>query len=450
MGALKAPAVEAQRTLPHAIEAEQNVLGALLLWPDAYDRIDWLLPGHFYRGDHRAIYAAIEGLLQAGRQCDVFLVCDALRASGELEQCGGQPYIGSLAPNTPSAANIVRYAEIVRDRYRLREIIAKGTEIAAAGFERFANPIEIAGQAEAAFLGLLDESRGQEMVSFARAVGDAMDARDAPQDTRIRTGYPRLDQMLKGGLLPGQLMVIAGRSSMGKSTLAWNIGEHVAAHRMVAGFTLEMSAQEIAERSLRHHEDELGTGAALSHLRNDITMQIDETPGASVAHVRLRCRRLQRKHGLGLVIVDYLQLMSARGENRTQEIGSISRGLKAFAKELRVPVIAVAQINRGPESRQDKRPMLSDMREGGDIENDADIAIVLYRDDYYDPGSEARGYAEVIVRKQRNGPTGMVPMIFDAARTRFIHYDGEIPRAPGPGPKVKNLADYKSKATGDE
>lgn len=448
MGALKDVTTEAMMVPPQSVEAEQNVLGGILLNNHAYERIDWLLPGHFYRGDHRMIYAAMEGLLQAGKSCDVFLLADALKARGELDQCGGQQYLGALAANTPSAANIVRYAEIVRERFRLRELIAKGTEIASAGYERGADPVAIAEQAEAAFLGLLEASGAPEMVSFARAVGDAIDARDAPAETRIRTGYPRLDTMLRGGLLPGQLIVIAGRSSMGKSALTWNIAEHVAAHRMVAGFTLEMSAAELAERSLKHHEDEIGMAGALAYLRG-LTMQVDETPGVSVGHVRLRCRRLQRKHGLGLVVVDYLQLMSARGENRTQEIGSISRGLKALAKELRVPVIAVAQINRGPESRQDKRPMLSDMREGGDIENDADIAIVLYRDDYYDPASEARGYAEVIIRKQRNGPTGMVPMIFDGERTRFIHYDGEIPRAVGPGPKGASVFDFKNKQAGE-
>lgn len=433
---------------PQAVEAEQSVLGGLLLRPDAYDRIDWLRAEHFYRGDHRMIYAAIESLVEAGKQADTMLVGDVLRSRGELEQCGGQGYLGSLAANIPSAANIHRYAELVLERWRLREILAKGTDIVDAAFQPGADPLAIAESAEAAFLNVLDTSKGGEMVSFARAVGEAVDAREAPAETRVRMGFPRLDAMLKGGLTAGQLVIIAGRSSMGKSALAWNAAEHVATHRMVAGFTLEMGRAELAERSLAFHETSLlGQAGAVSHLCG-LTLQIDESPAVTVSHIRLRCRRIQRQHGLGLIVVDYLQLMSARGENRTQEVGAISRGLKALAKELQVPVIAVAQINRGVENRNDKRPMLSDLRESGDIENDADIVLMIYRDEYYNPNSEARGLAEILVKKQRNGPTGMVPLRFDGPTTRFHHYDGDMP-SPAPAKKAAGSFDFKSRQAGD-
>lgn len=446
---LRAPAVEAVRHPPQAIEAEQHVIGALMLWPESYDRIDWLLPSHFYRSDHRAIYTAIESLLQAGKQADVFLVASALESAGKLEDCGGRTYIGSLAANTPSAAGIVSYAEKVLERWRLREIVAKGVEIADAAYDRNADPLAIAESVDAAFQGVLEAKRAGELTPFGRAVGDAVDAREAPAEAIVSTGYIDLDHMLKGGgFRPGQLVIIAGRSSMGKSALAWGIAEHVAARAAVAGFTLEMGGAELAERALSHHERLVGQSDAIRHLHS-LKLFLDESPAITLSHVRLHARRLKRRHGIGLIVVDYLQLMTSKGENRTQEVGALARGLKAVAKELHVPVIAVAQINRGVEQRQDKRPLLSDLRESGDIENDADVVMMIYRDDYYVPDSPARGFAEILIRKQRNGPVGMVPLSFDAATTRFENSRGPIPR-PVAAPKVRNFADYKSKAAGDE
>jgi replicative DNA helicase len=434
--------IDAMRLPPQAIECEQSVIGGLLLSSQALDRIEFLEAHHFYSQQHRLAYTCIRAMVEAGRVVDVLTVSEELKAAGDLERVGGQAYLGSLALNTPSAANIRRYAEIVRDKAILRNLQVHAMAIMEASYEPGAVPAELAQQAETRMLSVLQADGGDE-VSFATAISEAMDARDEVTQA-LSTGFPNLDAKLSGGgLKPGQLIIVAGRSSMGKSALALNIAEAVAKQKMVAFFTLEMTRRELAQRSIDYHESQIGLNDALQHTMT-MLMQVDETSAVTLGHIRMRLRRIKRKHGLGLVVVDYLQLMKGEGENRTQEVGSLSRGLKAIAKEFAVPVIAVAQINRGVEGRTDKRPMLSDLRESGDIENDADVVLMIYRDDYYSPGSPALGLAEVIIRKQRSGPVGTVNMAFNARYTRFTPYYEAMPQPAVKAGKVANFNDYKS------
>lgn len=432
------------RTPPHSIESEQSVIGGLLLSSAAFDRVDFLRAEHFYRIQHREIFTAIASMIERGQPVDATLLAEHMQANDETRS-----YLHQLALNTPSAANIRRYAEIVRDRWLLRGVLEITTQAASEAYDGRVDAQAIAEAAETRFLALLDAGIGPEAVTIAQAVGEAVDARDKPEQT-IAMGYRDLDRMLKGGgLKAGQLGIIAGRPGQGKSALAWGIAEHVAGRQHAAYFTLEMSRRELVDRALAYHEQRLDQSAAVHHLMN-LGMTIDEAPAVTVGHIRLRCRRLKRKHGLGLIVVDYLQLMRGQGENRTQEIGSISRGLKALAKELQVPVIAVAQINRGVEQRQDKRPMLSDLRESGDIEADADLVLMLYREEYYAPDTAAQGLAEAIIRKQRSGPTGTVYLRFEPELTRFHAWEREIPTvAPRAPRRVENFSDFKRAAGGD-
>lgn len=445
-------AVPDMRVPPQSIEAEQNVIGGLLLAPQAIDQIDFLEARHFYAEAHRLSFVCIRTMVEAGKPVDTMLLADALQARGELAAVGGQAYLGSLAINTPSAANIRCYAEIVRDRAILRELQTKALTVLDQAATPGADPRELAEQAEASFLQILDTRQGSDMVPLSVAVGEAVDAREAAQHDVIATGFEHLDKMLAGGgFKPGQLVIVAARVSMGKSALAFNIAEHAAHAHTVAVFTLEMTRREFADRALAYHESLIGRDGGVMRLL-DLRIHIDDTPAVTVGHIRLRCRRIKRKHGLGLIVVDYLQLMRGTGENRTQEIGSISRGLKALAKELDVPVIAVAQINRAVENRQDKHPLLSDLRESGDIEADADVVMMIYRDDVYSSESPMKGLAEIIIRKQRNGPTGTVWLTFDAEHTRFHNYGGEVPqlRAPGLRTRAPTGFDYKSAQAGDK
>jgi replicative DNA helicase len=434
------------------VEVEQSVLGALLLDNSAWDRIvDLVGENDFYRSDHRLIFRHIALLIEENKAADALTVAEGLERGGDLAAVGGQTYIGSLPLNTPSAAGIHRYAEIVRDRARLRRLQAAASDVLEKAQAPGADSRVIAEDAEAAFLSVLDaDFRTGEPLSFASAIAQAIDARDAQRGEVVPTGFARLDRKLKsGGFEPGQLVIVAGRPGMAKTALVANLAEHRARTHPVIFFTMEMSARELADRSLSYHESLLPRDEAAMHLMG-LHLIIDETPAITISHMRLRCRRMKRKHGLSLIVVDYLQLMRGKGENRTQEIGSISRGLKALAKEFNAPIIAVAQINRGVENRTDRRPLLSDLRESGDIEADADIVMMLYRDDYYDRESAATGIAEVIVRKQRNGPMGTVFLRFQAELTRFHTYEGDAPRSTSSSKRsATNFSEYKSHAAGE-
>ena len=437
------------RIPPHSVEAEQSVLGGLLLDNSAWDRAgDLLSDSDFYRYEHRFIYAAIGGLINATKPADVITVFEQLQGLGKADECGGLVYLNALAQSVPSAANMRRYAEIVRERAVLRKLVAASDEIATAAFNPHGrNVAEILDEAEAKIFRIGEEgSRSKQgFLSMDNLVVQLLDRvtelfeNGAEDVTGVRTGYYDLDRMTSG-FQPGDLIVLAARPSMGKTAFALNIAEHVAVTEglPVVVFSMEMGAAQLALRLVgslgRIDQSNLRTG----RLKDDewsrlseaveklgtVSMFIDESSALTPSEVRARARRQARQCGqLGLIVVDYLQLMSGSGgseENRATVIGEISRGLKSLAKELKCPVIALSQLNRSVETRTDKRPMMSDLRESGAIEQDADVIMFIYRDDYYTKDeSKEPGIAEIIIGKQRNGPTGTVKLFFNKPLTKF-------------------------------
>jgi replicative DNA helicase len=447
---VKDPQLDAVRVPPQSIEAEQSVLGGLLLENAAWDRIaDLLGEQDFYRADHRLIFQHIGQLIEQGKPADAVTVGESLERAGKLAETGGHAYLGSLSLNTPSAANIRRYAEIVRERSIMRNLAAVGTEIADAAYSPMGRDAKtLVDEAEAKVFQIA-EAGAKSRQGFVRIDPlltetveriDMLYNRENKNDIiGLATGFVDLDRMTSG-LQAGELIVIAARPSMGKTALAMNIVEHVALDlkKAVAVFSMEMSGAQLAMRMIgstgRFDQHELRTGTfkdedwarmveAVGRL-NEAQIYIDDSAGLNALEVRSRARRLHRQcGGLSLIVVDYLQLMSASGgreENRATEIAEISRSLKGLAKDLKVPVIALSQLNRSVEARQDKRPMMSDLRESGAIEQDADLILFIYRDEVYNPGNpEKRGEAELIVAKQRNGPTGLVNLTFLGKHIRF-------------------------------
>ncbi len=436
------------RVPPHSIEAESSVLGGLLLDNSAWDRMgDLLSDNDFYRHEHKLIFAAISALINGSKPADVITVYEQLQNQGKAEGMGGLGYLNSLAQYVPSASNIRRYAEIVRERSIRRKLVTASDEIATNAFSPQGRAVEkILDEAEQKIFNIGEEGSRmkQGFQSMDTLVVDLMDRvqemADNPNDiTGVPTGFYDLDRMTSG-LQAGDLVVLAARPSMGKTAFAINIAEHVALNEglPVAVFSMEMGAAQLAVRVVgsigRIDQGHLRTGKltdeewprltdAIERLRT-VSLHIDETPGLTPSELRANARRLARKCGkLGLIVVDYLQLMSGSsgsdGDNRATELGEISRGLKMLAKELQCPVIALSQLNRGVEQRTDKRPMMSDLRESGAIEQDADIIMFIYRDDYYNKDSKDPGVAEIIIGKQRNGPTGAVRLTFLKPLTRF-------------------------------
>jgi len=436
------------RIPPHSIEAESSVLGGLLLDNGAWDRVgDLLTDGDFYRYEHRLIYASIGALVNATRPADVITVYEQLQNVGKAEEVGGLAYLNSLAQYVPSAGNIRRYAEIVRERSILRKLVSASDEIATAAFNTQGKPVDkILDEAEQKIFHIGEEGSRmkqgfQGMDSLVVQLLDRVqEMADNPNDiTGVPTGFYDLDRMTSG-MQAGDLIILAARPSMGKTSLAINIAEHVALHEglPVAVFSMEMGASQLAVRIVgsigRIDQTHLRTGRltddewprlteAIEKLRN-ISLFIDETPGLTTSELRANARRLARQCGkLGLIVVDYLQLMSVSSgmseENRATAVGEISRGLKMLAKELQCPVIALSQLSRGVESRTDKRPMMSDLRESGAIEQDADVIMFIYRDDYYNKESKEPGVSEIIISKQRNGPTGTAKLAFIKPLTKF-------------------------------
>ena len=438
------------REPPYSVEAEHSVLGALLMDPSAFDRIDWLEADHFYSDAHRRIFRAQRKLIEANRGADVVLVGEELKEAGDLERAGGYAFLASLASNTPSSYNIARYAEIVRDKAILRALLTHATEIQDRAMSPQVSPQELAEHAEAAFLSVLQPSQGDEPMTMLQAVDQALEWIDNPQQG-LSTGYAQVDNII-GGLRPEELIIVAGRPSMGKSALVACIVEHVAKSSPVLFCSLEMSARQIAARSLTYHRAKLGTLDATRHLAG-LKLHIDPRSPLSLSSLRLRARRHKRRHGLGLLVVDYLQLMTGpKSDNRHQEIGAISRGLKGIAKEFGIPVIAVASLNRQTEGRNDKRPMLSDLKESGDIESDADIVAMVYRDEVYSQASEWQGIAEIIVRKHREGPIGTAYLGWRGEETRFSEWHPPIPTATVTPMKASKSAppfDFKTAASGE-
>jgi len=436
------------RIPPHSIEAESSVLGGLLLDNLAWDGVsDLLHDGDFYRYEHRLVFAAMASLINASRPADVITVFEHLQSLGKAEEIGGLGYLNSLAQYVPSASNIRRYAEIVRERSVLRKLVTASDEISTSAFNPKGRPVaNILDEAEQKIFNIGEEGARtkQGFQSMDTLVVDLLDRvqemADNPNDvTGVPTGFYDLDRMT-AGFQAGDMIVLAARPSMGKTALAINIAEHVALNEglPVAVFSMEMGAAQLAVRIVgsigRIDQGHLRTGKltdeewprlteAIEKLRT-ISLHIDESAGLTSSELRANARRLSRQCGkLGLIVVDYLQLMSGSGsdgENRATELGEISRGLKMLARELQCPVIALSQLNRSVEQRPDKRPMMSDLRESGAIEQDADIIMFIYRDEYYTKDAcKEPGVAEVIIAKQRNGPTGVVKLAFLNSITKF-------------------------------
>ena len=445
--------LEYLRVPPHSIEAEQSVLGGLLLDNAAFEKVtDLLAEDDFYRHDHRLIWHHVARLVNLSRPADVITINESLTSMGKAEEAGGLSYLNALAHNTPSAANIRRYAEIVRERSMLRKLVAVADDIAATAFNPQGKEArQLLDEAESRVFKIAQEgaraSQGfQEIQPLLSQVVERIDElyhREGDSDvTGIPTGFVDLDRMTSG-LQAGDLVIVAGRPSMGKTSFAMNLAEHVAIEQglPVAVFSMEMGAVQLAMRMLgsvgmldqhrmrtgKLHADDWPRVTHAVQRMQDAQVYIDETPGLSAVDLRARARRLARQCGkLGLIVIDYIQLMSAsgQGENRATEISEISRALKSLAKELDCPVVALSQLNRSLEQRPNKRPIMSDLRESGAIEQDADVILFIYRDEVYNPDSPDKGTAEIIIGKQRNGPIGTTRLTFQGESTRFLNFTG--------------------------
>ncbi|MDJ0814481.1 MAG: replicative DNA helicase [Woeseiaceae bacterium] len=447
-GVTEAGAEQRLKVPPHSIEAEQSLLGGLMLDHKSWDKIaDIVTASDFYRKDHRVIFAAIADLAEDANPCDVVTVSEWLDNNGQLEAAGGLEYLASLANETPGAANARSYAKILRERSMLRSLISAGNEISGAAFATDGRTAsEIVDEAERLVFEIAESgSRGRSgFKSLKQILPDAVDRIDVLHQsegdiTGISSGFAEFDK-LTAGLQPGDLVIVAGRPSMGKTTFAVNMAENAAIGAKVptAIYSMEMPAQQLAFRMIsslgRVDQTHLRTGKfpdedwsrinTAVQLMSDAPIFIDDTPGLSPTEIRARARRLQREHGLGLIVVDYLQLMAVPGnkENRATEISEISRSLKALAKELSLPVIALSQLNRSVEQRTDKRPVMSDLRESGAIEQDADVIIFIYREEVYNQETPRKGIADISIAKQRNGPIGDFPLTFVGRYTKFENW----------------------------
>jgi replicative DNA helicase len=434
---------------PHSIEAEQAVLGAILRYNDAFDRVGDLQAKHFYREDHRAIYREIVQLVSKGQPADTMTVWGALQSRGGATIDGLGPYLNQIAQSVPSAANVATYAKTVVDRALLRAIIQVSDQISGLAFRPAGKSADEVLDAMQSMITSLAERRVRNEPRMIREILlefiEGMTKRAEGHETAISTGIEDLDRMFNGGLRPGQLIIMAGRPSMGKTALAADVGLNIAETKSVVMFSMEMEQQEIAGRALasrgnvaltkvmgRIGDDEQEVwnriSAGIGRL-DSVRFSIDGTPAITLLELRMKAKAWKRKHGLDVILVDYIGLMSgAEGDNRSAQIGQYSRGLKALAKELGVAVIALAQLNRKSEDRADRRPMLSDLRDSGEIEQDADIVMFVHRPEMHSPGVEQlRGYTEVMIRKQRSGALGDVHLMFDGPTCRFSAWSGAPP-----------------------
>jgi replicative DNA helicase len=436
---------------PHSVEAEQSVLGALLIDKTAWDQVaDIVTTEDFYRPDHRLIFEALGELVAANLPADVVTVSEQLERRGRLTDVGGLAYLGTLAADTPTAANARSYAQIVRERALMRRLIEAGREIASSVFgDDGQSARELVNNAEQLVFAIAEQGvrTGSGAVRVSALLPGLIDKidewHDHPDKLRgLATGFTDFDNKT-GGLRPGDLIIIAGRPSMGKTTLAVNMAENAALNpdkpASVAIFSMEMPAEQLVTRMLasighvplnsirsgRISDDDWVRITSATGQLSEAKIFIDESPGLTPTDLRARARRLKREqHGLDLVVVDYLQLMQVPGtkENRATEIAEISRGLKSLAKELKVPVIALSQLNRAVEQRNEKKPVMSDLRESGSIEQDSDMILLIYRDEVYDKNSTKKGMAEIDLAKHRNGETGTFLLTFQGQYTRFVNY----------------------------
>lgn len=445
------PSLEPLKIPPNSVQAEQSVLGGLMLDNQTWDTVaDKVVEEDFYYRGHKLIFRVIAELADKQMPFDIITISEALRAAGQLEDAGGFAYLGVIAKDTPSAANIATYASIVRDRSVLRQLIHIGTEIANSAFNpEGQNTAELIESAERAIFKIAEQlQRGQSgFIPIKTLLAKAVDKIEMLYEqegtvTGAATGFTDLDN-LTSGLQPADLVIVAGRPSMGKTTVAMNMAENVAIKTglPVAVFSMEMPGDALAMRMMsslgRIDQNKIRTGkleddewprlTSAINLLAETKLFIDDTPALNPTEVRARARRLMREHGqIGLVVLDYIQLMQSpsSGDNRVQQISDISRGLKALAKELNVPVIALSQLNRNLEQRPNKRPIMSDLRESGAIEQDADLILFVYRDEVYNEDSPDKGVAELIIGKQRNGPLGTVRLTFLGQYTRFENFAG--------------------------
>ncbi len=442
---------------PNSVEAEQSLIGGLMLNKAAWDKVaDVVIAEDFYRNDHRIIFTAIAQLVDDGSPCDVVTVSEFLDRRSELDKAGGLEYLAALANETPGAANARAYANIVRERSMLRSLISAGNEISGSAFGTDGrSATDLVDEAERRVFEIVEKGArvGGGFRTLKQILPEAVDRIDLLHQsdgdiTGISTGYNEFDK-LTAGLQSGELIIIAGRPSMGKTTLALNIAENAAIGGKVptAIFSMEMPSQQLAFRMIsslgRVDQTHLRTGRfpdedwsrinTAVQLMSEAPIYIDDSAGLSPTEIRARSRRLHREHGLGLIVVDYLQLMQVPGnkENRATEISEISRSLKALAKELSLPVIALSQLNRSVEQRTDKRPVMSDLRESGAIEQDADLIVFIYREEVYNQDTPRKGIADISIAKQRNGPIGDFPLTFVGRYTKFENW---VPEAYGEEP----------------
>ena len=442
---------------PNSVEAEQSLIGGLMLNKAAWDKVgDVVTAEDFYRNDHRIIFTAIAQLVEDGNPCDVVTVSEFLDRRSELDKAGGLEYLAALANETPGAANARAYANIVRERSMLRSLISAGNEISGSAFGPDGrSATDLVDEAERRVFEIAEKGAraGAGFRTLKQILPEAVDRIDLLHQsdgdiTGISTGYNEFDK-LTAGLQGGELIIIAGRPSMGKTTLALNIAENAAIGAKVptAIFSMEMPSQQLAFRMIsslgRVDQTHLRTGRfpdedwsrinTAVQLMSEAPIFIDDSAGLSPTEIRARSRRLHREHGLGLIVVDYLQLMQVPGskENRATEISEISRSLKALAKELSLPVIALSQLNRSVEQRTDKRPVMSDLRESGAIEQDADLIVFIYREEVYNQDTPRKGLADISIAKQRNGPIGDFPLTFVGRYTKFENW---VPEAYGEEP----------------
>ena len=454
-------AIDEIRVPPHSVEAEQAVLGGLMLDNRAWDAIaDRLLAEDFYRRDHQLLFEAIADMASRGEPFDAVTLSERLERNGLVDETGGLVYLAGLVRDTPSAANIRAYADAVRERSTLRQLIHVGGEIASSAYEPAGREAgEILDEAERRVFQIAESRNktGSGFVPLREELGKVIDRLDMLHQnsgsiTGISTGFSRLDEMT-AGLQRGDLIVIAGRPSMGKTTFALNIAENAAfgsSKAKIGVFSMGMSREQLAFRMIsslgRVDQGHLRTGNfgdeewsrinTAIHMMKNAPIYIDDTGALTPTEVRARARRLKREHGLDLIVLDYLQLMQVAGnkENRATEISEISRSLKALAKELAVPVIALSQLNRSVEQRTDKKPVMSDLRESGAIEQDADVIMMIYREEVYDANTPRKGVADIIIAKQRNGPIGDIPLTFLGKYTKFENFTPESAYGDGSYP----------------
>jgi replicative DNA helicase len=441
---VSSPDIALERMPPQSVEAEQAVLGALLVNTDAISKvIDILKPEYFYRKSHQIIFASMLDLFDKSEPLDIVTVSQHVKDAGKLELVGGREYLADLAMSVATTANVEYYARSVHDKAVLRNLIKAGTEIVATSYEE-SDADQAVEKAEQLVFNLAQGRSMQQLIPISNVVGESFAAIEERYNNRdslsgIASGFYDLDVMTNG-FQTSDLIIVAARPSMGKTAFALNIAQHIAIEKKVpvAIFSLEMSKEQLVQRMLcseaqidshrirtgqLQNNDWARLSMAMGKL-GEAPIYFDDSAVVTALDIRAKCRRLKMEtKNLGLIVIDYIQLMQGRKvtDNRVQEVSEISRSLKTLAREIEVPVIAMSQLSRAVEARQNKRPMLSDLRESGSIEQDADMVMFLYRDEYYNPETEKRGEAEVIIAKHRNGPTGTVDLLFQGSITRFLN-----------------------------